>query len=557
MKAMHVLSAAEMQACDRATTERFAVPSIDLMRAAASAVAAFARQQFAAVRRVTVLCGRGNNGGDGMMAAWLLAEAGLDVTTLLLGSPEKLTGDAAIAWNELTHPVHGRVHVVSSAPELAQHNDALAADLIIDALLGTGFKPPMKGLPLAALEWLRASTAPALAPVLAIDLPSGWPADETAAAFSGPVFPADAVVTFTAPKPAHVFGQLTRRWDQPVVVAPIGSPDEAMVSALGLEWAGSALALAQAPRPAAANKGNFGHVLVVGGCFGPAGGKAGAPAMAALAAMRAGAGLVTAAVPSPALPVVASFAPELMTWPLTATDEGYIAAKNAEPKSLDPLLAEKTVLALGPGLGQSPETAKFVAGLLSATKIPAVLDADALNILAAKPVLLAKLAKGRTLVLTPHPGEMARLAGTTTAKVQAARLETAREFARRLGVTLVLKGARTIVAHPGGRVAVNTTGNPGMAKGGSGDVLTGLIAGLLAQYPGDPACAIEAAVYLHGLAADLAVGESDEHTLLATDALAWLAQAFQSQAHRLPTVGRSGYLWLQGHCMQPANGNCR
>jgi len=170
-----------------------------------------------------------------------------------------------------------------------------------------------------------------------------------------------------------------------------------------------------------------------------------------------------------------------------------------------------------------------------------VIDADALNILAAKPVLLAKLAKGRTLVLTPHPGEMARLAGITTAEVQANRLEVARNFAQRTRVTLVLKGARTLVAHPDGRVAINSTGNPGMAKGGSGDLLTGLIAGLLAQYPADAARAVEAAVYLHGLAADLAVRAADEHTLLATDSLGQLARAFRFCAN-----GPNGYLWLQG-----------
>ena len=539
---MHVLSAAEMQACDRATTERFGIPSLDLMRAASSAVAAFARRQFPQAHRVSVLCGTGNNGGDGMMAAWLLAEAGLDVTTILLGAPEKLRGDAAVAWSELTSPMRGAVHVATAAGDLEKHDDALAADLIVDAVLGTGFKPPMKGMALAALAWLRKSAAP----ILAIDLPSGWPADETAATASGAVFPADAVVTFTAPKPAHVFGALTRRWDQPVVVAPIGSPDAAVVSSLGIDWAGSSLALAQAPRAAAANKGSFGHVLVVGGSFGWVGGKAGAPAMAALAALRAGAGLVTAAVPAPALPVIASFAPELMTWPLAETEAGQIAAKNLNATEIAALTAGKTVLAIGPGLGQSAETAKFTAGLLAATKIPAVIDADALNILAAKPVLLAKLAKARTLVLTPHPGEMARLAGSSIAEVQSNRLQTARSFAERLGVTLVLKGARTLIAHPNGRLAVNTSGNPGMAKGGSGDVLTGLIAGLLAQYPEDPARAVEAAVYLHGLAADLAVREADEHTVLATDSLAFLAQAFGSHRHRIAADGGNGYVWLQG-----------
>jgi NAD(P)H-hydrate epimerase len=557
---MHVLSATEMQACDRVTTERFGIPSIELMRAAAGAVTAFAREQFPRARRVTVLCGRGNNGGDGMMAARLLAASGLEVTTLLLGARDGLAGDVAEAWRELTSPACGLVHVIETAAELAQHQSALEADLILDAVVGTGFKPPLKGLALAALEWVKASSEsdpshpsdknknvarvghPA---ILAIDLPSGWAADETAATVAGPVFPADAVITFTAPKPAHVFGQLTRRWSQPVVVAAIGSPEEAMVSELKLRWAGSALALTQTPRLATANKGNFGHVLVVGGTMGTAGGtaggKTGAPAMAALGALRAGAGLVTAAVPAPALPLVAAIAPELMTWPLAATPAGCISAENLAPQTVEALMAGKTVLAIGPGMGQSPETVKFTTGFLSATKIPAVIDADALNILAAKPVLLAKLAKGRTLVLTPHPGEMARLAGITVAEVQANRLEVARSFAQRTGVTLVLKGARTLIAHPDGRVAVNTTGNPGMAKGGSGDLLTGLIAGLLAQYPAEAARAVEAAVYLHGFAADLAVRRDDEHTLLATDSLSFLAQAF-----RFHSGGQTGYLWLQG-----------
>ncbi|MGO9318119.1 MAG: NAD(P)H-hydrate dehydratase [Terracidiphilus sp.] len=539
--AMRVLSAAEMQACDRVTTERFGVLSIELMRAASGAVAAFARAEFPRARRVTVICGHGNNGGDGMMAARLLADSGLEVTTLLLGAPDELKGDAATAWRELTSPAHGVIHVIEADEELSRYNCALETDLIVDAVVGTGFKPPLKGLALTALEWVKASTAP----ILAVDLPSGWPADESSVTIPGPVFPADAVITFTAPKPAHVFGQLTRHWSQPIVVASIGSPDEAIVSELKLTWAGSSLALAQKPRPAAANKGNFGHVLVVGGTLGTAGGKTGAPAMAALGALRAGAGLVTAAVPAPALPLVAAIAPELMTWPLASTPSGCIAAENLAPEFLSALMAGKTVLAIGPGMGQSPETAKFVTGLLEATTIPAVIDADALNILATERELLTKLSKlakgGRTLVLTPHPGEMARLAGITVAEVQANRLAVARGFAQRTGVTLVLKGWRTLIASPDGLVAVNTSGNPGMAKGGSGDLLTGLIAGLMAQYSDEPALAVEAAVYLHGLAADLAVRCDDEHTLLVTDTVSHLAQAF-----RFHSSGQTSYLWLQG-----------
>jgi NAD(P)H-hydrate epimerase len=531
---MQVLSAAEMQACDRVTTKRFGVPSLDLMRAAAGAVAGLARELCPHARRVTVLCGRGNNGGDGMMAARLLAEAGLSVTTLLLGAPESFAPDAAAAWGALlASAAPGSVRVIEKAQDLAAQSDALNADLMVDAIVGTGFKAPLKGLALAALEWVKNSKAP----LLAVDLPSGWEADATSAAATGPAFHSDAVITFTAPKPAHVFGQLTRRWDQPVVVAPIGSPEEAIQSVLGLHWAGSALELVQQPRAADANKGKFGHVLVVGGAVG----RSGAPSMASLAALRAGAGLVTAAVPDPVLPLVAAIAPELMTFPLKANAAGQIAPGSLSPELLEQLTAGKTVLAIGPGLGQGRETAKFATDLLWATKMPVVIDADALNILAGKPTLLGKLARGRTVVLTPHPGEMARLAGVSIPEVQADRLGVARAFVKRTGVTLVLKGARTLIAHPDGSVAVNTTGNPGMAKGGSGDLLTGLVAGLLAQYPGDAAAAVEAAVYLHGLAADMAVHAADEHTLLATDSLQQLSRAF-----RFHSRGANGYVWLQG-----------
>src|SRR5450631_851735 len=254
MEAMQVLSAAEMQACDRATTERFGVASVDLMRAAAAAVAAFARKRFPRARNVTVLCGRGNNGGDGMMVARLLADTGLAVTTLLLGDPEGLKGDALEAWLELSNhpqgPPRGQIHIVKAAEDLARLNGALDTDLIVDAVVGTGFTPPLKGLALAALQWVKSSPAP----VLAVDLPSGWAADSAEAAGDAAMFPADAVITFTAPKLAHVFGQLTRRWDQPVVVAPIGSPEAAIVSALKLSWAGSAMSLVQTPRVVAANK---------------------------------------------------------------------------------------------------------------------------------------------------------------------------------------------------------------------------------------------------------------------------------------------------------------
>jgi NAD(P)H-hydrate epimerase len=234
-----------------------------------------------------------------------------------------------------------------------------------------------------------------------------------------------------------------------------------------------------------------------------------------------------------------------MTQALATTPTGEISRDNLAPDSIKSLLNRITVLAIGPGLGTSPEAAEFVVGLLSRSRLPSVVDADALNALSKQPELILEIAKDRTLVLTPHPGEMSRLTGLSIVEIEAKRLEIAREFATKYQLTLVLKGWRTLIAHPNGSVAVNTTGNPGMAKGGSGDLLTGMVAALLSQNPKDPARAVEAAVYLHGLAADITVRQpgigGDQHTLLATDSLTNLHRAFRfhPQAH-------SGYGWLQG-----------
>jgi NAD(P)H-hydrate epimerase len=542
MVAMKILSAEEMQACDRVTTERYGVPSIALMRAASAAVDAFAREQFPRARRVTVLCGRGNNGGDGMMAARLLSKAGLEVTTLLLGSQYELKGDAATAWRELSLSSNRYLYEVNSEAELKGHRAALETDLIIDAVLGTGFKPPMKGMALAALEWVSESEAP----FLSVDLPSGWSADSTNGKVEEKTFPSHAVITFTAPKPAHVFGALTRLWDQPVVVASIGSPEEAIISLQRLSWAGASHPLVAQPRATDSNKGMYGHVLVIGGSVG----KSGAPAMTSMSALRAGAGLVTAAVPSPIAAQVSGFAPELMTLPMLASPTGELASKAVTAQQFQKLIERKTVIAVGPGLGQGPGVEILLEAVLSDTKMPVVIDADGLNTLAANPFLMEKMTEvakaGRTVVLTPHPGEMARLAGKSVEEVQADRLGAARDFVRTHGVTLVLKGSRTLVAHPDGRVAVNTSGNPGMAKGGSGDVLTGVIAGLLAQFKDDVARAVETAVYLHGFAADLAARDADERTLLATDSLKYFSHAFRFRPLRFSKGHPRGYVWLQG-----------
>jgi NAD(P)H-hydrate epimerase len=386
----------------------------------------------------------------------------------------------------------------------------------------------MRGLAVAGRKILERY---AKTPVVAVDLPSGWDADSREF-FSSEAYRADAVVTFTAPKLAHVSGMLTRG---PIVVAPIGSPPEAVESATGLTWAGTSKVIADHPRSPNSNKGQFGHVLVIGG----ARGKSGAPSMSSVAALRTGAGLVTAAVAQSILPTVAAVTPELMTVALLEGDKGEISRRNLEPDFLDPVLEKKSVIAIGPGMGQEEEAVEFFLGLLERTKVPMVIDADALNALAANPGHLS--GRGRLLVLTPHPGEMARLAGMSIPEVEADREGIARDFATRHAVTLVLKGWRTIIAHPDGRIAINTTGNPGMAKGGSGDILTGIVAAMVGQYPQQPAEAVEAAVYLHGLAADFAVRGQDQHTLLALDTVSHLYEAF-----RFGAEDSGGYVWLQG-----------
>jgi hydroxyethylthiazole kinase-like uncharacterized protein yjeF len=337
-------------------------------------------------------------------------------------------------------------------------------------------------------------------------------------------FRADAVVTFAAPKLAHVFGQMTEHGAfGPVVVAPIGTPAKAMQSQSGPHWTGSAKAIAEMPRGMDGNKGKFGHVLIVGGSFG----KAGAPSMASLAALRAGAGLVTAAVPREIVPTVAAVAPELMLQAL----EG----------DLETLTKGITVVGIGPGLGQEGNTPEFVREFVRRVTLPMVIDADGLNAFAGKTELLKQVARGRTMVLTPHPGEMARLLGMTVKEVEADRVGLARKFATEYGVTLVLKGWRTLVAHPDGSVAVNTTGNPSMAKGGSGDILTGIVAAMLGQYKDNVTEAVEAAVFLHGLAGDFACHAHDEHTVLATDTVAHLWEAFRARV-----TDADGLTWLCG-----------
>ena len=507
---MKIVTAAEMRAIDRATSERFGVPSLTLMENAGRSVAEFVLSHHAAAERIVVFCGKGNNGGDGFVAARRLHEHGKNVGVVLLANPADLKGDAAIMFSMLPRPaiaVQTEYELNSERVKLS-----LRADLYLDAILGTGFKPPVSRLYADAITVMSSNQVP----VIAVDIPSGADADAMDSQ-QGKIARADAIVTFTAPRPAHVFGSLTAG---PTVVADIGSPEEAIVSTLKLNVITTRdIAPLIGPRPAESNKGSYGHVLVIGGSLG----KSGAAAMAGMAALRAGTGLSTVAIPKSVLATVAGFHPELMTEPLPETEAGTIAISSRN--RIVELAKGKSVLAIGPGISRHPETAELIQSLVASLQTPIVLDADGLNAFEGRSDELS--GKGRTLVITPHPGEMARLTGSTVADVQKDRLGVARRFAREHELIVVLKGHRTLIVQRDGEAWVNTTGNPGMATGGTGDILTGIVAGMMAQHPKQAFMAVLAAVYLHGLAGDVIRESIGEHSLVATDLLKGLPNAFE------------------------------
>ncbi len=507
---MKIVTAAEMRAIDRATTERFGVPSHTLMENAGAAVADYALSRHAAAGRIVVFCGKGNNGGDGLVAARRLHQAGKRVEVILLANPDELRGDAAMMFGKLSVPAMALLSSEEFRSDRVQL--ALHADLYLDAILGTGFKPPVSGLYADAIAIMNASEAP----VIAVDIPSGADADAMTTQ-TGIIARADAIVTFTAPRPAHVFSLLTTGQ---TVVAEIGSPEEAIVSALQLNVITARdLAGLIGLRPAESNKGSYGHVLVVGGSRG----KAGAAAMAGISVLRAGAGLSTVATPESVLGTAAGFHPELMTEPLPETDAGTIST-DAQVQ-IEELAKGKSVIGIGPGISRHPQTSELVCSLVAKVQTPMVVDADGLNAFEGRTRELN--GEGRTLVITPHPGEMARLAGLSIADVQKDRLAVARKFAREHQLIVVLKGHRTLVVRPDGEAWANTTGNPGMATGGTGDILTGIAAGMMAQHTKDELVAVLAAVHLHGLAGDVMRESVGEHSLVATDLLQGLPEAFR------------------------------
>jgi len=517
---MKALTAAEMREVDRLTTERFGISGDRLMESAGKSVAEVFLEKYGERNgrtpgRVCVLCGKGNNGGDGFVAARHLKGNVGEVKVYLFGEPQDLRGDAAKnyqRWRELGETlavIRGEEDWIRAWPDVA------GSEVIVDALLGTGIRGGASGLLAQVIENVNRFSQDAKAAwpawIVAVDTPSGLPSDGEAA--EGPVLRAHLTVTFTAPKIGQLVSADAGNCGA-LVVREIGTP-AALVEEVGkgkLRWAGPE-EFSEMPlqRAAEAHKGSYGHVLLVAGSIG----KTGAAVLCGQAALRGGAGLVTVATPQPALATVAAAQAEYMTEALPATVSGTIASEAVRLGGFATLLHGMTALGIGPGVGTHPETQEFVRTVVTHADLPMVVDADGLNAFAGQADTLA-IRKSPHLVLTPHPGEMARLCGLTTLQVQADRIKHAAEFAGKWNAVVLLKGFHTVIAAPNGDVFVNTTGSAGLAKGGSGDVLTGLLAALIAQFgAADLYRVVALGTYLHGRAAEIVGAASDESGVLA------------------------------------------
>ncbi len=501
-----VFTAEEVRRLDRRAVEEMGIPSLTLMENAGDGAAAEIVGRFAPRerRQVVIAAGRGNNGGDGFVVARLLRELESSVSVFLLGREKDVAGDAAV---ELARFLErgGEVVEVTGPDRLDQLEAACrASDLIVDALLGTGLTGPARDLVAEAIEAINRSEKP----VVSLDLPSGLSSDR--GELLGPAIWAALTTTFAGWKRGLLLHPGAKRAGD-VRVVDIGIPP-------GKAELGTATFLLEAAdikplfpaRPPDAHKGSYGHLLIVAGSEG----KTGAAALAARAALRSGVGLVTVAAPASQQPVIAALGMEFMTEPLPET-----AARSLSFKAKDRIIelaGKADAVAVGPGLSLDPETQALVRELVRDLERPLVVDADGLSALADHLDILSVARFPRCL--TPHPGEMARMLQTSVAQVQSDRIETARAFSSRFGAFLALKGAGSVIGGPGGRVFINPTGNPGMATGGAGDVLTGMAGALLARGL-KPLQALQAAVYLHGLAGDLAKDEKGEEGLIAGDIL--------------------------------------
>ncbi len=491
---MYIVTASEMQQMDRETIESFGLPGRVLMENAGRGVVDVLIKAFPAIttsgqnQRIGIVAGRGNNGGDGFVIARYLSGLGASVSVYLVSERAAVKGDAA-ANLKLLDLLKVPVVEITDLHSLTQHHTAMRGHHIwVDALLGTGLNAEVKGLYRAVIDFLNGLSRP----VIAVDMPSGLNADT--GMMCGACIQAHTTVTFGFPKIGHILypgAGFTGRLE----IIDIGIPPH-IVEAIGPRHhilTAEAVTRSFSRRAPTSHKGTAGHVLVVGGSTG----KAGAVIMSGIGALRTGAGLVTLAIPKSLNAIVQSQVPEIMTAPLDGQHEGILDDSLCD--SIREQLQGKKCLAMGPGMGASIETRKLVLEILREISIPVVLDADGLNCISDSLDVLHSLKA--PAVLTPHPGEMSRLTGQSVSDIQADRIGTARRFSQTHHVHLILKGARTIIAHPDGTVYINLTANPGLAAGGMGDVLTGVIAGLLAQGMG-PEAASHAGVYLHGKAAD-------------------------------------------------------
>jgi hydroxyethylthiazole kinase-like uncharacterized protein yjeF len=509
---VRILTAAQMRDADRYTIDEIGIPSLVLMENAGRQVVAAMESAHESLLegRVAVLCGRGNNGGDGFVVARTLLQRGTESLILVLGPLSDVRGDARVNLDILGRLGLTVVEVADEQSWELHSSEVARCTLIVDALFGTGLRAPLSGM----LETVVADVNAMNIPVVAIDLPSGLSADTPD--LIGDCIDATMTVTLAAPKfplvlpPGEIFAG-------DVVIADIGIPHGVIEGLEGpyieLLTPETVRALVE-PRAADAHKGDFGRVTVVAGSLG----KTGAAYLSGMAALRSGAGLVTVATPSSCLPIVASMAPEVMTEPLAESQAGVVAAS-----AVDRILElPHDVIACGPGLGRTPEAAALVRGLIERGSSPLVLDADAITVMADSSALVAG-AEGRDVIITPHPGEMARLIGSTVEHVQANRIQVAIEFATSHHVYVILKGHRTVIATPEGKAFINPTGNAGMATGGTGDVLTGMVGAWLAQLL-DAEAACKLAVFLHGAAGDMAEASRGAVAMIASDLLSLLGE---------------------------------
>lgn len=512
---MKVLASQQMKEIDRKAIEEIGIIGPILMENAGLQIFREIMARFPQIKkeRIVIVAGKGNNGGDGLVIARHLFNQGCSPFVLLLARKKELQGDAALNLG-IADKMGVRIDEVTSVEEWDMHKkDFFQATLVVDAIFGTGLTSAVRGVYSSVIEDINKSEAFKIA----VDIPSGLSTDTFQ--IIGPCVKADLTVTLAAPKIAHIFPP-AEEYVGELVVADIGIPHFLFEDdKLKLELVEKKNLLPYFKRRKKdSHKGTYGHLLIVSGSLG----KTGAAAMAAKAALKMGAGLVTVGTPESCLPIVARSMVELMTDPLPETSEKTLSSDALE--RILTLLEDMDALMIGPGISTHPSTAELVLSLVPKIKVPAVFDADALNIIASNPELLKSLS--HPAVLTPHPGEFARLLHLSTRDVVDNKLELTPQFAQKYRVYMVLKGYKTLIANPEGEVFINPTGNPGMATAGSGDVLSGMIASMIIQEE-NLLDAILAAVYAHGLSGDIGVEKLGERPLTAANIITYLHSALK------------------------------